>query len=106
MIPLLPYLQYTGTGTGTPELDALVCTCVSWLLSCAELPPLAGRLHPYACMRPSSFFTWARTWDVRRKIRGKDAMNTKDSAHAFKNVAKVVLAINFLSLPPLVRDEN
>lgn len=55
--------QYTGTGTGTWLV--LVLSCLLVLLPCAAEPPvpgtLAGKLHPYACKRPSSLRTWALT---------------------------------------------
>lgn len=55
--------QYTGTGTGTWLL--LVVSCRLALLPCAIEPAgpgiLAGKLHPYACNRPSSLRTWALT---------------------------------------------
>lgn len=55
--------QYTGTGTGTWLV--LVVNCRFVLLPCAIEPAgpgtLAGKLHPYACNRPSSLRTWALT---------------------------------------------
>jgi len=46
-------LQYTGTGTGTELLTLDAEGAAGW--------NLAGRDQPYACMRPSSFLTCART---------------------------------------------
>lgn len=46
-------LQYTGTGTGTELLAGVAVGIWGW--------NFAGRLQPYACILPSSFFTWART---------------------------------------------
>ena len=46
-------LQYTGTGTGTEDLPL----CAAEPLAAVGGVNLAGKLQPYACIRPSSFLT-------------------------------------------------